>query len=140
MEIRYVHRYALGLALLTGLFALRVVAQPLALVLDFLPAFETWHSGALPYAGLVVCQLMILTGMTGIAWLLYRGRLRPNRRLGRLLILLGSLYMVSMLVRLGMGSSLYAGDPWFDRPLPTLFHFVLAGYLLVLGRFHVDVR
>ena len=37
--------------LLLLLFAFRVVAQPLALVVDsaLLPPFESWHSAALPY-------------------------------------------------------------------------------------------
>ena len=44
-------RYAPWLWLLLGLFALRVVAQPLALQVDtqLLPRFESWHGGLLPY-------------------------------------------------------------------------------------------
>lgn len=47
--------YAKWLWLCVGLFALRVIAQAVALVFpsDFLPAFESWHGGVLPYAVLL---------------------------------------------------------------------------------------
>ena len=57
-----VQPYALWLWALTALFAIRVISQPLALVIDFrwLPRFESWHSGVMPYPLLVVAQLFIL--------------------------------------------------------------------------------
>jgi len=55
-------RYAAGLWLFLALFAVRVVAQPLSLVVHsaFLPPFESWHSGALPYGLLIASQVAIL--------------------------------------------------------------------------------
>ena len=55
-------RYAPWLWLLLGLFALRVVAQPIALQVDtpLLPRFESWHSGLLPYPVLVITQVIIV--------------------------------------------------------------------------------
>jgi hypothetical protein len=39
-----------------------MVAQPLSLVVHsaFLPPFESWHSGALPYGLLIASQVAIL--------------------------------------------------------------------------------
>jgi len=54
-------RYAAGLWLFLALFAVRVVAQPLSLVVHsaVLPPFESWHSGALPYGLLIASQVAI---------------------------------------------------------------------------------
>jgi len=48
--------------LFLALFAVPVVAQPLSLVVHsaFLPLFESWHSGALPYGLLIASQVAIL--------------------------------------------------------------------------------
>ncbi|MBM3769903.1 MAG: hypothetical protein FJW27_01160 [Acidimicrobiia bacterium] len=62
-------RLGLWLWLLTGLFALRVVAQPMSLLLEhpLLPRFEAWHSDALPYGLLVASQILILVAMSWTA-------------------------------------------------------------------------
>ena len=63
-------RYAIGLWLLFFLFAFRVVAQPLALVVHsaVLPPFESWHSAALPYGVLLASQIAILVALGWTAW------------------------------------------------------------------------
>ncbi len=121
---------------LTGAFALRVIAQPLARVWEQLPSFETWHSGALPYGWLVLSQLLILGVMGGVSLRFSRGRVTPSRGLGLALLILGGVYLAVMFARLGLGLTLLRGDSWFDRPLPTFFHLVLASFLLAVGRYH----
>jgi hypothetical protein len=61
MPVESSKRYAAGWLFL-ALFAVRVVAQPLSLVVHsaVLPPFESWHSGALPYGLLVASQVAIL--------------------------------------------------------------------------------
>ncbi len=49
---------------------------------------------------------------------------------------LGGLYLVVMIARLVLGLTAMAGDPWFDRPLPTVFHLLLACFLIAVGMFH----
>ncbi len=122
--------------LLMGLFALRVVAQPLALVWDRLPAFEEWHSATLPYFWLVFFQALILLVMIIISARFSAGRVRPSPRLGLALLCIGTAYMGVMIVRLVLGISVMRGDSWFDRPLPTLFHLVLASFVITVGGYH----
>jgi hypothetical protein len=132
-------RYAPWLYLALGLFVLRVVAQPLALILPdgIVPAFESWHSGALPYGWLLAAQLVIIVALGRAALLFAAGRARPRRRLGQVLITFGGLYFATMVVRLVLGATWLSGDRWFASPIPTIFHLVLASALLCCGHFHV---
>lgn len=129
--------YALALWGLTLLFGLRILAQPLSQIVPALPGFDVWHGGVLPYPALLLSQLAIAATMVIVNLRLARGVLVPRPRLGRWLAWLGSLYFTGMLLRLVLGQTLYAGSPWLDRPLPTLFHLVLAAWLLLLARYHV---
>lgn len=128
--------YAPWLWILTLLFAVRVSAQPLSLVWDKLPAFSQWQSGALPYGWLLFFQIVILTIMVTTALRYSRGGVRASRRAGQCLLTLGGLYMTAMLVRFALGQSSMQSHDWFDRPLPTVFHLVLAGFVLTAGLFH----
>ena len=131
-------RYAPWLWLLLGLFAVRVVAQPMALLVDarFLPPFESWHSGALPYPALLATQLLILAWLTRTAWQFTTGAVSPRRRFGILMLILGSVYFAAMLARFALGATILTGERWFASPLPTFFHLVLASFLLLCGHFH----
>ena len=124
--------------MLLGLFALRVAAQPLALVVHaaVLPPFESWHSGALPYWLLLTSQLVILGALVWIASRLTTGTLRPRRSIGVTAVALGGIYFASMLARLVLGLTLLREVRWFASPVPTVFHLVLAAWLLVYGHFH----
>ncbi len=122
--------------LLTGLFAFRVVAQPLARIWGWLPPFEAWHSATLTYAWLVFFQLLILASMIGIALRFSSGRVRASRAVGTALLSFGGLYLGAMLARLVLGFTVLRGDAWFDRPLPTIFHLVLATFVIAIGWFH----
>ena len=80
--------YGRWLWTLTALFALRVIAQPLALLIDtpLLPRFESWHSGVMPYPLLVVAQLFILAWLTVTAWRVSHDRVTSNPKTGRPLL------------------------------------------------------
>jgi hypothetical protein len=129
--------HALALWGLTLLFGLRILAQPLSRIVPELPGFDAWHSGVLPYPALLLSQLAITSAMVIVNLRLARGVLVPRPRLGRWLTLLGTLYFAGMLLRLVLGQTLYTGSSWLDRPLPTLFHLVLAAWLLLLARYHL---
>jgi hypothetical protein len=126
------------LRLLLTIFVVRVVAQPLALWLGaaYLPPFDAWHSGALPYAGLLISQLAIVAGAYFLIRGLSSGAARPRRGVGQVVLAAGSVYGVVMLARLLLGATVLSGHPWFARPLPTLFHLDLAAFVLVYGHFH----
>jgi hypothetical protein len=133
-----VQAYGPWLWTLTALFALRVIAQPLALVVDspLLPRFESWHSGVVPYGLLVVAQLFILAWLTATAWRVSQATVKPNRKFGKPLLLSAAVYAATMLTRLGLGATVLRDDRWFTSPLPTAFHLGLAGYLFVYGLLH----
>lgn len=131
-------RYAVALWGLTLLFALRILAQPLSLLVPVVPGFDAWHGGVLPYPFLLFSQLAIAATMAIVNLRLARRALVPHPRLGRLLVLLGALYFAAMLLRLVLGQTTHAGSAWLDRPLPTLFHLVLAAWILLLARYHVS--
>nr|WP_067293580.1 hypothetical protein [Marinobacterium profundum] len=132
-------RAAQPLIILTGLFALRVLAQPLSLVIDhaLLPGWDSWQSGVLGYPLLLSCQLLILIVMGRVSWQLRCGLSLQRPRLGRFLLATGGIYFVAMLIRAMVGLIWLPLHPWFGKPLPTFFHLLLATWLLYLGMTHL---
>ena len=131
-------RFSFALWILFALFTLRVIAQPLALVVESaaLPRFESWHSAALPYGVLLSSQILILVALGWTSWRFTVGDVPPRRATGTLALALGTAYLLTMVVRLVLGATVLSHVRWFASPLPTVFHMVLAMYLLVYGRFH----
>jgi len=130
--------YGLVLLLLTALFAFRVIAQLVQIwhPVEFLPAFGLWHSGTLPYGWLVGMQVLILTMCLRIVWHLFSGIVIPSARKGHLLLVLGCVYFGGMCVRLTVGLTIAPTHVWFGATLPTVFHLVLAAFVILYGRFH----
>ena len=131
-------RYAPWLWLLLGLFTIRVLAQPIALLVDvpLLPRFESWHSGLLPYPVLVLSQVAIVLWLSRTAWVFTAGAITPRVRLGVAMMALGGVYFAAMVIRLLLGATVLRDERWFASPLPTVFHLVLATYVLLYGHFH----
>lgn len=125
---------------LTALFALRVVAQPLSLIVEhrLLPRFDAWHSEALPYSVLVASQLLILLAMSWTSHGVGNGTIARRRSMASVLMWIGAIYFGSMLARLMLGATLLGHVRWFGSWLPTLFHLILATFLWSLGRWHGD--
>jgi len=128
---------AVILSVLIVLFGFRVAAQLIQALtpVSLLPAFDAWHSQAFPYPLLLATQLVIITVYAWIARGIQAGRTQPDRRLGRWLLGLGGVYFAFMLVRLVLGATV-SPQTWLDAPIPTVFHLVLAAFLLVVGNFH----
>ena len=131
-------RYAPWLWLLLGLFTIRVLAQPIALHVDtpLLPRFESWHSGLLPYPVLVLTQVVVMLWLARTAWAFTTGAIAPRSRFGVVTMTLGGVYFAAMVMRLLLGATVLTDARWFASPLPTVFHLVLATYLLLFGHFH----
>lgn len=131
-------RYALVLWILTVLFSFRVVAQLVQVwhPVSFLPPFEAWHSGALPYEWLVGVQGVILVACLRIVWEINKGTIAPSERKGKILFTLGIIYLITMCARLIVGLTIAPDHFWFGATLPTVFHVVLASFVLIYGRFH----
>ena len=134
-------RYAAVLWVLFALFVMRVLGQMLV-GLDggaFLPPWEEWFSGALSYQWLLAGQLA-LVGLLGKVCLdLSRGTgyfavRRPA--VGSVLLRFGSLYALVMVTRYAIRMTLYPPERWTGGAVPIFFHWVLAGFVLTLARYH----
>ncbi|MEM7326608.1 MAG: sterol desaturase family protein [Actinomycetota bacterium] len=124
------------LVILTVLFAGRVVAQLVQAVdeVTWLPPFDAWQSGALPYPILLISQAIILVVQVRLIRRSLAGRFDPGPRTRGLLAGIGAAYALTMAVRLVLGATVLDGHRWFDAPLPSIFHLVLATFLLILVR------
>lgn len=124
--------------LLLLLFCFRVGAQLLQYFypVSFLPAFENWQSGALPYWVLVIFQIIIIVICFRMTYQIITGTAQPNRKTGRFCLLFGIIYFSIMLFRLVAGLTFTPDHVWLGAKLPAFFHLVLASFLLILGHFH----
>ena len=131
-------QYAFVLLMLTGLFCFRVVAQLVQAwhPLNFLPSYAAWHSGALPYGVLISVQGVILAACLRIVWGVFKGTIAPSAQKGKILFGLGIIYLLGMCIRLIIGWTIAPDHYWFGATLPTVFHLVLASFVILYGRFH----
>ncbi len=135
------HFYAALLWFLTFLFFLRVLGQVLVAFFDtpLLPPMEQWYSGLIPYSILLTRQCLILIVQIKIDNDFSKGQgffVVPRRKLGRFLCWFSTLYFVAMALRYLVTMAIYPELRWFGGTIPIFFHFVLAGYLFVWGRFY----
>jgi hypothetical protein len=126
------------LLLLEGLFTLRVVGQLLVRerAPAWLPPMERWASGLLPYRLLLGIQAVTLLLMTAVAVGIAQGWPAIAERqpaLGSLLVVVASVYALSMLVRYGLRMARRPDERWLGGTIPIAFHLVLAAWLMVLG-------
>ncbi len=133
--------YALALWALLGLFTLRVFAQALVAVGygGFLPPWEEWFSGLVPYPQLLASQIIIMLGYGKVCVDFTRRRgflVTPRRWMGTLLLGVGSVYFGVMVIRYVIRMSLYPLERWTGGAIPIFFHWVLAGFILVVGTYH----
>ncbi len=117
---------------LLGLFVLRVLGQALVAFLDapFLPPMEAWYSGLMPYEYLLPSQIVIIAVMAKICLDFTRGNgffFSPNRFFAGAWLLFGWVYLAAMLAR--------AIFLW-DHPIPIVFHWVLAAFVISVGLSH----
>jgi hypothetical protein len=117
---------------LLGLFVLRVVGQALVAFLEvqFLPPMEAWYSGLMPYEYLLPSQIVIIAVMAKICLDFTRGRgffFDRNRFFATAWLWFGYLYLAAMIAR--------AIFLW-DHPIPIVFHWVLAAFVLTVGLSH----
>jgi hypothetical protein len=135
--------YAISLGVFAVAFMLRVLGQALVAFfrVDFLPPMHQWQSGLIPYALLLPIQLMILGLQAKISVDIWRGagrlaRCRP--RGGRFLLSLSVVYFLAMVVRYALTMYLHPDRRWFTGTIPIVFHWVLAAYLFLLGRYYAS--
>jgi uncharacterized protein len=134
-------RYALALWVLLTLFVLRVAGQLLIAVGfgDFLPPWEEWFSGLVPYSQLLASQIIIVILFAKVCLDFTRGHglfvvAQPGLSVG--LLAFGSVYLGVMVIRYVMRMALYPPERWTGGSIPIFFHWVLASFLLVVGMYH----
>jgi len=128
------------LAILTLLFALRVLGQALVVIfsVDWLPSTEQWFSGLIRYPILLGIQLVMLAGMVKIAAGVWRGTglfAKPRPAWAHFLIICSVIYAGSMVLRYVFTMTYRPEMRWFGGTIPILFHFVLACFLYTWGKF-----
>lgn len=127
--------------LLLFLFVLRVLGQLLVFLgmAPGLPPMKEWYSGLVPYGPLLAAQVAIVAVYAKACLDVSRGRgyfAVPRPALGRGLLTFGSLYLAAMVLRYGIRMTLHPEARWTGGAIPIFFHWVLAAFLLVLGRYH----
>lgn len=143
MEIDQNHKkfsrtYGKWLIALLSLFGFRVGAQLLQQIrpVTFLPAFEKWQSGTIPYWVLVISQVIIFFVCLRTVMKFMGGQVHPNQKFGKFCIILGGVYLFVMIFRFAVGLTIAPEHSWFGATIPTFFHMVLASFLLMVGQFH----
>ena len=131
--------YGFWLWVLLGLFSFRVVAQFVQwrMEVPFLPSFEAWHSAVIPYELLLAAQILVLGFYGWVALAFWKGNVRASRKSARVWLSIGGMYATVMVMRLVLGLTVMSSHYWFANYLPTFFHLVLAGFMLVVGLFHL---
>ena len=130
---------ALSLWCLLILFCFRVFAQLSTFFINvsWIPAFSQWHSAAMPYPILLLSQLAIIGFFLRIVWQFSNHTFKASSTQGVWFIRFGIIYFVVMLIRYLLGLTFFFELRWFTQTLPILFHFVLAGLVLLTGVAHV---
>lgn len=132
-------RASLLLALLTGLFAVRVVGQVVVLTVrpTWLPPMEQWN--LLPYPILLPIQLALLGAMVLVTADLARGASAlpaGGPEIGYPLVAAACAYWCAMVVRYAARMKRRPDQRWFGGAIPIVFHCVLAAWIFVVGSFH----
>ncbi|WP_423915890.1 hypothetical protein [Candidatus Poriferisodalis sp.] len=132
---------ALGLA-----FLARVAGQATQRwwSVGFLPSQDAWQGSSLPFPALFVSQIVILVIIVVATLRIRAGRNLFGRRWVTPVAWFGILYFVVMSARLVLGFGGSAGvfgedsftaRRWFTAYLPTVFHLVLAGEVLLFAAY-----
>jgi hypothetical protein len=135
-------KYSVILAVLTGLFVLRVVGQVLVAFLNVqvLPPMDRWYSGLLPYQVLLPIQLVMIATMTKIVADVSRGHgyfASPKKVLGWPLRWFSYVYAFAMALRYAVTMVREPERRWLTGTIPIWFHFVLAIFLYTLSHYHI---
>ncbi|HWI02249.1 MAG TPA: hypothetical protein VNT52_00210, partial [Acidimicrobiales bacterium] len=85
---------------------------------DFLPGFEEWQSGALPYAVLVALQVAIIAVQLRVIGAVSRGRCLLGAQWRRAVSVFAIIYLAVMAFRLTAGLTFATDGGWLDARLP----------------------
>lgn len=125
----------IAMSVLCALFGLRVLAQLLQAIypVGWIPPFEAWHSGELPYSVLLAVQFVLIGWMAYVLTKVRNRTIRARHWKYACCLIFGSIYFGFMAFRWIAGMTFLAGDAWFSRTIPAFFHLAIAGFILLLG-------
>ena len=98
---------------------------------DVLPAFDEWHSGVVPYPLLLAGQVVVLGLRAYVIARAASGQLHFRGSTGVVLRVAGLVYLAAALLRLVVGLTGLSDRSWFDAPIPSTFHVVLASFAIL---------
>ena len=120
---------------LTLAFCFRVIAQLLQKFgnFNFLPSFNDWQSGSIPYLWLFISQVIIISIAIYTIFKIHKNTYKYSIKKSKVLLFIGWLYFIFMLIRFVLSITILQSHPWYGATIPAAFHMVLAAYLIVLG-------
>ncbi|WP_413292355.1 hypothetical protein ACLSU7_13190 [Bdellovibrio sp. HCB185ZH] len=101
---------------------------------------KEWYSGLMPYQYLLPLQILITGLFAKIASDISRevGRFsKPHLKTGVFLRNFGYFYFGAMIFRYVLRMSMYPQERWFGGTIPIIFHFVLATFVIVWGKYNI---
>lgn len=131
------------LSVLLGLFLGRVLGQVVVALFSpsFMPAFEHWQSGALPYPLLLLSQIALITFAIRVIRSVKSANIEDNpssKKLGKILANLSVFYATVIIVRAlfyALSATGITSTLFIPGIIPIPFHLVIASFLLTYGRF-----
>jgi uncharacterized protein len=129
------------LRLFTALLVSRVLGQLIVagLAPKWLPPFDQWQSGILPYAWLLAGQAVVLVLMVWISSDFSRGSgywIAPHPLLGRAALAWSYLYFGAMAIRYVLRMTHRRDQRWFGGTIPIIFHSLVAAFQWTFGTYH----
>jgi hypothetical protein len=85
---------------------------------------------------LLSIQLVFLVVMLAVTRHVAMGGVQPNVATARALTWFGGIYMAGSIGRIGVGLANPNAPPWFRTWIPSVFHVVLAGFVLTLACYY----
>jgi len=131
--------YLISLCILLLLFSFRVTAQltQYFFQVSWLPDFDKWHSGTLPYPLLVIAQCIILFLYGQTIYRIAKGTIILDFVRGKRFVFLGSVYASIMIIRYSLKMWIFPSERWFGGCIPIFFHIVLASFIIITGIYHL---
>jgi hypothetical protein len=109
----------------------------------WLPPMEAWYSGLMPYPYLLPAQFLIMALYCKVCVDFTRGHgffVRSRPVFGRGVLVFGYVYFASMVLRYILRMDLHPDARWLGGTIPIFFHWVLALFIILFGRYHRNAR
>ena len=106
---------------------------------SWLPPMEAWYSGLMGYPYLLPSQCLIIALYAKVCVDFARGDgffVRSHPFFGRGVLVFGYVYLAAMVLRYIIRMSLHPEARWFGGTIPIFFHWVLALFIILFGRYH----